>query len=271
MTTGKDWQAQVGRSWADNYRLTDRSFTGLTERLLERVAERDGNAVLDIGCGAGELSLAVARQRPGAHVVGVDLSGDLIAVARERASQHGNVRFVEGDAGGWNDPAFRPDVLMSRHGVMFFDDPVYAFTSLRTGAADAAELIFSCFRNPAENPWASDMARLLELPPSPDPKAPGPFAFADPHYVEDILTSAGWAGVGFEPINFAYIAGRGEDPIADALDLFRRIGPAAQALRQLGGAERERAEGWIRDWLAEHRSGDLVAFEAAAWIVTAAQ
>jgi len=270
MTTGRDWQAQVGRSWADNYRLTDRSFTGLTARLLERIAEREGNAVLDIGCGAGELSLALARQRPGAQIVGVDLSEDLVGVAQERGAQFGNLRFIADDAAAWREPGFAPDMLVSRHGVMFFDDPVGAFASLHAGAAEGAELVFSCFRGLAENPWASGMARILNLPPMPDPRAPGPFAFADPQYVEDILCDAGWHGVGFEPVNFAYIAGKGEDPIDDALGLFRRIGPAAPVLRQLEGAERELAEGWIRDWLAEHRSGDLVAFEAAAWIVTAA-
>ena len=84
MTNITDWQAQVGRTWADNYQLTDRSFAGLTERLLQRVTERVGDAVLDIGCGAGELALAIARNRPGARVVGVDVSSDLIDAARRR-------------------------------------------------------------------------------------------------------------------------------------------------------------------------------------------
>lgn len=269
MTTGSDWQAQVGRSWAENYRLTDRSFAGLTERLLERISEREGNAVLDLGCGAGELALAVARQRPGARVVGVDLSHDLVAVANERGAQHGNASFVHADAAGWSEPGFAPDVLISRHGVMFFDDPVSAFAAIRANAAPGAELVFSCFRAAAENPWASELARLLDLPPPANPAAPGPFAFADPSYVEGILTGAGWHGVGFEAVNFAYVAGKGEDPVEDALGLFRRIGPAAAALRALEGETRTRAEGWIRDWLCGHRSGDLVAFEAAAWIVTA--
>ncbi|MEQ1542803.1 MAG: class I SAM-dependent methyltransferase [Novosphingobium sp.] len=270
MTTGMDWQAQVGRSWAENYRLTDRSFTGLTERLLERISERRGNAVLDVGCGAGELALAVARHRPGAQIVGVDLSDELVAVARERGAQHGNVSFEAGDAARWGKSGFAPELLVSRHGVMFFDNPVAAFANLHAGAAVEAALVFSCFRDPSENPWATELAGLLKLPPMPDPRAPGPFAFADRDHVGGILETAGWRDVGFEAVNFAYIAGKGEDPVEDALGLFRRIGPAAATLRALEGAERIRAEGWIRDWLGEHRSGDLVAFSAAAWIVTAA-
>lgn len=270
MTSKADWQAQVGRSWAENFRLTDRAFSGLTQRLLERLAEREGHAVLDVGCGAGELSLALARVRPGARVIGLDVSAELVAAAQQRGSGYGNVGFVEADAASWSEPGFAPDIITSRHGVMFFDQPVAAFANLHAIAAAEAELIFTCFRSPAENPWASDLGRLLELPAPGDPKAPGPFAFADPQHVEDVLAGAGWYGIGFEPANFAYIAGQGEDPIEDAMNLFRRIGPAAAALRQLEGDALTRAERWIRDWLAEHRSGDLVAFPAAAWIVTAA-
>ncbi len=269
MTTGEEWQAQVGRIWAENYRLTDRAFSGLTQRLLERIAEREGHTVLDIGCGAGELALAVARARPGAQVVGVDVSPELVAAAQHRSEGHGNARFVHADAGVWRDPGFAPDVLISRHGVMFFEAPVAAFRNFYDQSSDEGELVFSCFRGPDENPWASDLARLLELPASPDHTAPGPFAFADPQHVEDTLSGAGWHGVAFEPVNFAYIAGMGDDPIEDAMELFRRIGPAAPALRALEGEALERAEGWIRDWLGEHRSGNLVAFPAAAWIVTA--
>ncbi len=269
MTTGFDWREAVGRTWAENYRLTDRSFAGLTERLLARVGGCEGKAVLDIGCGAGELSLAVARGNSSAEVVGVDVSAALVAVASERGAAHPNLRFVEADAGSWKPPTFRPDVLMSRHGVMFFDAPRAAFTHLRELANPGAELIFSCFRSPRLNPWASELAGLLKVPAATDPTAPGPFAFADEGHVRAILGDAGWQDVDLAETDFAYIAGVGEDPVEDALQLFSRIGPAAAALRALDGAARERAQGWMRDWLAEHRSGDLVALPAAAWIVTA--
>jgi SAM-dependent methyltransferase len=269
MTTREEWQAVIGKTWADNYRLTDRAFAGLTQRLLERIAEHPGHAVLDIGCGAGELALAIARARAGSQVLGVDVSADLVAAAQTRGESLGNVRFVEADAASWHDEAFAPDLLISRHGVMFFDDPVDAFAQIRATAKEGAALVCSCFRSPGENPWASDIARLLALPPTSDPRAPGPFAFADPGYVEDVLARAGWSAIGFEPVDFAYVAGTGEDPVEDAMQVFRRIGPAAAALRLLDGEAREQAEGWLRGWIEDHRSGNLVAFPAAAWIVSA--
>ena len=269
MTTGMDWRAQVGTSWAAMYQQTDRAFAGLTQRLLERVSARAGAAVLDIGCGAGELSLAIARGRSRAEVIGLDVSADLIGVAQERAVNHTNAEFTLGDAATWQREGFAPDLLVSRHGVMFFEDPLSAFTHLRGISAPGASLVFSCFRNPRENHWASDIAELLGLPPAADPHAPGPFAFADPQYVEPVLAGAGWLEIDFEPVDFAYIAGMGSDPVSQASAFFARIGPAALALRELEGDARTAAQARITEWLEVHRSGDLVALGAAAWIVTA--
>lgn len=268
MTTGSDWRDAVGRSWAKSWALTDRSFAGLTEHLLARIALRSGERVLDIGCGAGELSLAIERARPRAEIVGLDVSADLVAAAQKRAGERSNLRFVMGDAARWQEPGFTPDLLVSRHGVMFFDAPTEAFAHLHGMASGDAELVFSCFRSPRDNPWASGIAELLGLSPA-EPSAPGPFAFADPQRVEAILDDAGWGKVDFEPLDFAYIAGKGDDPVEDALDFVSRIGPAAPALRLLEGDLKAAAEDRLREWFNRHRSGDLVAFPGAAWIVTA--
>jgi SAM-dependent methyltransferase len=251
------------------YQQTDRAFSGLTQRLLERISARVGEAVLDIGCGAGELSLAIARARSRARVIGLDLSPDLIEAAHQRALNHANVEFELGDAATWQHEGFAPDLLVSRHGVMFFDEPLDAFTHLRAISASGSSLVFSCFRSPRENRWASDFSELLGSPPPSDPHAPGPFAFADPQYVEPLLAAAGWQGVDFEPVDFAYIAGKGDDPVGEATGFFSRIGPAAVALRALDDDARHEALDRISALLENHRSGDLVALAAAAWIVTA--
>lgn len=269
MTTGNDWREQVGRSWADNYRLTDRSFAGLTERLLGRIGGCEGQQALDIGCGAGEVSLALARGNPGARIIGVDVSPDLVNAAEQRGAALENVSFVHADAATWKPEGFAPQLLVSRHGVMFFDVPVMAFANLRGIAADQARMVFSCFREARQNPWATELASILKVEAPGSSTAPGPFAFADTGHVHGILDNAGWGGIEFEEVDFAYVAGMGDDPVEDALNLFRRIGPAAPALRAMEGQAREQAEQWIRDWLEERRSGNLVAFPAAAWIVTA--
>lgn len=272
MTTGAEWQAAVGRNWAAMYALTDRSFSGLTQQLLDRLERLPGNDVLDVGCGAGELSLALSRYRPRARIVGIDISADLIAAAQARAQERVLVEFREADACTWVEPGFAPDLIVSRHGVMFFPDPVAAFLHLGAIASPGAQLAFTCFREPRQNPWASQLSALLppEVVTPFDPLGPGPFAFADPQRVEAILSAAGWQDIIIQPLDFAYVAGLGDDPVADATAYFSRIGPAAVGLRALAGtAAYEPFVARLNAWLRENRSGNTVAFPAAAWLVMA--
>jgi SAM-dependent methyltransferase len=271
MTAREDWQGKTGEGWAVEWKRTDRSFGGLTERLLARSREFPLRHALDIGCGAGELSLALARGHPQSRIVGVDVSPSLIEAARSRAENIFNVEFELADAAHWH-PAdhFTPQLLISRHGVMFFADPPGAFANLASLAGEGAALLFSCFRDRRENPFYTEISSILPPPPEPpDPYAPGPFAFAERDHVEAILTDGGWRQVAFESFDFAMIAGVGDDPIADAMSYFQRIGPAAAALRELDEAERGRVLDGLRKVVTDHCHNGVVAFRAATWIVTA--
>ncbi|MDE2399283.1 MAG: SAM-dependent methyltransferase, partial [Burkholderiales bacterium] len=160
----------------------------------------------------------------------------------------------------------------SRHGVMFFDDPPRAFAHLRACAAPGASLAFTCFRDRRLNPWASELTALLpaDLAAPADPHAPGPFAFADQAWTTGILEQAGWRDVRMEPLDFAYVAGMGDDPVGDAMAFLERIGPAAPALEQLKGTPAEAAvHARLTTWIRGYASDGLVAFPAAAWFVTA--
>lgn len=271
MTDKSDWEGGVGRAWAAEWERTDRSFSQLTPRLEEAIGPLPGESIVDIGCGAGELALALAKARPAARVLGIDISADLVAAATMRGQNRWNCAFALADAATWQPDRGAPDLYVSRHGVMFFADPVSAFAHLASVAAPAARLCFSCFRSPAENEWASAVAQLLPASGSTasDPHAPGPFAFADRERVEGILERGGWCDVAFAPVDFRYIAGRGDDPIGETLALFARIGPAARAMRELPEDQRPAFQQRLRVLAEEHRDGDEVSFSAAAWIVTA--
>lgn len=271
MTNANEWLGRTGDSWAAQWRRTDRSFGPLTEHLLKRTREFAFGSVLDVGCGAGELSLALARGRPHITVIGVDISPRLVATARERASHLTNVTFEEADAAAWLPPGgFAPDLLVSRHGVMFFDDPVAAFAHLADVAAPGAGLMFSCFRERGENPFFTELARVLPNPEPPPPsEAPGPFAFADRLRVERILAEAGWSSIAFEPLDFAMIAGAGEDPVEDAAEYFSTIGPAARAASELNPDQRDRFLERVRELAGRNLHEGIVSLRAATWIVTA--
>ncbi|MFC3441446.1 class I SAM-dependent methyltransferase [Sphingobium rhizovicinum] len=267
------WTGPNGDVWAQEWRRTDRSFAALSAELDRTIAHVMGEgpvAVADIGCGAGGTALAAADANRHAQVTGIDISAALIAVARERAGANANIRFIAAPVEQAIGAAGPFDLIVSRHGVMFFADPVDAFTRLRAGTRPGGRLVFSCFRAPADNVWAREtMAAVGEAPPAADGYAPGPFAFADADFVRGLLAQAGWVQVEARPVDFLYRAGSGEDPVADAVGFFSRIGPAARALKMADPAERPAIVAAVRALCAARLSDGHVDFPAAAWIWSA--
>ncbi|VVT12808.1 class I SAM-dependent methyltransferase [Erythrobacter sp. EC-HK427] len=271
MTDASEWQGRTGESWATEWRRTDRSFSLLTEQLLAATRQFRFKTVLDVGCGAGELALAIARGRPEVSVTGIDISLQLVDVANSRAGNLTNIRFEACDAAAWTaTPDKAPDLIISRHGVMFFDDPAAAFAHLAGQAQSGAGLLFSCFRERVRNPFFTEITRLLPQAPEPAPAdAPGPFAFADSERVRGILTAAGWADFAAKPLDLPMIAGAGDDPVEEAVAYFLKIGPAARAAAELDPAARERFITRLRELLSRHCFGGIVSLPAAMWLITA--
>lgn len=266
------WNSKVGETWTRFQEALDRSFTPLTAALLGLAAPADGEHVLDIGCGTGEISLAcdVAVGEEGT-VLGLDISRDMLARARSRAEELlSEAEFREADAASFaEEDGF--DLIISRFGVMFFDDPVAAFANLRARLAPGGRLAFACWQPAERNLWATLPLTVLAdlLPPQPpaDPHAPGPFAFADPDRLGGILEAAGWRDVTIHGFEFGMVTGDGDDPVAAALSFALRIGPAARAVAEAGVDEQARA--LLAPALAAHLRDGAVALPAACWLVEA--
>lgn len=266
-----EWQGGQGASWAAEWRRTDRSFVTVTEKLLESSRSFNFDQVLDVGCGAGELSLAIARGRPDTNVMGVDISPDLVSAAKSRGENRPNVSFKLADAAKWTPAGdFCPQLIISRHGVMFFEDPPAAFANLARIASQNAGLLFSCFRTPAENPFFTEVARLLPDPPPAPPKdAPGPFAFADKSRIISILAAGGWMNINAEAFDFEMVVGGGEDPVEDSVAYFAKIGPAAIVARSMEKAAKDQFFDRVRRLASDNCSQGIVSLPAAGWIVSA--
>ncbi len=273
MTTAYDWTGRIGDVWAEEWRRTDRSFTNLTPHLNAAIlaaATPQTRKIIDIGCGAGATSLATAQALPNAQITGIDLSPNLIEIAKHRAETQTSASFECADITAAAPNHAPIDLYVSRHGVMFFADPVAAFITLAEAAASDATLVFSCFADRAANRWATETITATGgNVDAPATTAPGPFAFADPTYVANILQKSGWHAASPERVEFAYRAGKGTDPVTDAVDYLRRIGPAASAIRDAAPEERERHIARLTQVCERYCDGDTVEFPAAAWIWTA--
>ncbi|MBB3980787.1 SAM-dependent methyltransferase [Sphingobium fontiphilum] len=273
-TDAAAWVGPVGDVWALEWRRTDRSFAGLSSHLNHAIAQaapEGGARVADIGCGAGGTAIATASLGNHVEVTGFDLSESLIAIAGERAAAMPNCRFVAGPVER-TIGAYAPfDLVVSRHGVMFFDDPVAGLAAIRAATRPGGHMVFSCFRAAALNGWASEIATAIIGEPSPAPAGyePGPFAFADAAFTRSLLDQAGWIDAEETAVDFAYRAGEGDDAVADAVDYFGRIGPAARILKDSPAERRPAILHALRTICEAHRVDSAVDFPAAAWIWTA--
>ncbi len=268
------WNDQAGPKWVRLQERLDAQLGPIGDEVLDRAGLAPGERVLDVGCGCGDLTLAAAgRVAPGGHATGVDISGPMLARARERAAASaGTADFVQADA---QHDALNPhDVLVSRFGVMFFADPVAAFRRMREGLAPGGRLAFVCWQGVGENPWMlvpmAEVAKLVELPAPPEPGAPGPFAFADADRVRGILEGAGWQQVAFEDLRGELAVG-GTADVAEVADFMLDVGPASRALAEAEAddALRGRVVAAVEEVLRPYAGPDGVRLGYAAWIVTA--
>jgi ubiquinone/menaquinone biosynthesis C-methylase UbiE len=266
------WNGRAGHAWVDAQELLDAILRPFEDRLVDEVRAGSVQRVLDVGCGTGATTLAVARLLAGARgsCVGVDISQPMVAAARERAQQEGvPASFICADA---QRHAFEPasfDMVISRFGVMFFDSPVQAFENLRQAARGGALLRALAWRSPAENPFMTTAERaaapLLPNMPARQPGAPGQFAFADRERVSSILEESGWTGIDIQPMDVECAMSE-----KDLNGYFTRLGPVGLMLQEEPD-ERKRAQviETVRAAFEPFVRGDEVRFTAACWLIGA--
>ena len=197
------WQGDMGRNWARLHEATDRQLAEVGEAVLGLLDAKAGERILDLGCGAGSTTLAIAEAvGPAGRVTGIDISPDLVAHVRQRADLFPQVTIIEADAA---EHAFEPaahDALFSRHGCMFFTDAPAAFANIRRGLRPGARVAMSAFAPLAENPWATVPLAAAESVLGPAPAeaqaSPGPFAWAEPSVFRTALGDAGFRAIAWE-------------------------------------------------------------------------
>ena len=279
LTTNKEqiatWNEKSGPKWVAMQERLDAQLEPFSRAVLDRAALKPGERVLDIGCGCGASTFdAAARVSPGGSCTGADVSRPMLAHARDRAKAGAvtNVEFIEADAQVFTFPPATFDATISRFGVMFFADPVAAFANIRRALKSGGRLSFICWRPMMENPWVLIPLRAasqhLELPPPPDPSAPGPFAFGDAERLRAILGSAGFTGVQIDRHDSRLAIG-GAGDIEKAVDFAMEVGPVSGLLADKSEDLRQAVRSSIREALKPHLTPQGVVVDWAAWLVSA--
>jgi SAM-dependent methyltransferase len=272
----RHWNEVAGPRWVESQDLLDRMIGAFGATALDRARFAPGESVLDVGCGTGQTTIEIARRvAPGGRVVGLDVSRPMLEAARRRA-QAANLgpptfELIEGDAQVMPLERSAFDVLFSRFGVMFFADPPRAFANLRGALRSDGRLLFVCWQGLARNPWVAGpmqaLASVLPMPAPPPPGTPGPFAFAEPGRVKDILTRAGFVDVVLEELADALVVGDGS--VDATLDFLMRIGPCAMLLKDAPRETVETARSALRSFFDRMAQDGTLRMQGATWLVTA--
>ena len=262
------------KHWVNDRARFDGMLAPFTDLILEGAQLTSTDHVLDVGCGCGATTLAAARIASRGSAVGVDLSAPMLEVARDDADRAGpgNATFEQADVQvhPFEDGAF--DVVISRFGVMFFADPIGAFTNLRRATRPDGRLSFVCWQPLMANEWmtvpSAAMAEHVAFPEPPAPGAVGMFALADAERPAQILDEARWKDISVASRQLSILVG-GPGTVDTAVNFLRSGALCRNVLASVDAETEARALEAVRAALAPFAVDDGVRLGSAVWLVTA--
>ena len=268
------WSGAGGDVWVDKQREMDIMLNPLGERAIQGLDLSGEIKILDIGCGCGATTLEIAKAVTQGEVIGVDISEPMLERATQTASDMAltNISYQVKDVQVDEMPNKYFDIAFSRFGVMFFEDPFEAFNNINHSLKDDGQLSFVCWQNASLNPWQSlsiqVIKEFLDLP-APAPKSPGPFAFEDKSYINEILTESGFRDIEIKDNQEDIVMFSGKS-IREACEDYLTINPVVTEMLKNSPTElrEEILEALIGKFSDFHNNEGLL-FPSATWIVTA--
>jgi SAM-dependent methyltransferase len=267
------WSGPEGAHWAAHADRFDAVTAAHHRHLLATAAIAEGEVVLDIGCGSGQTTLdAAIAATPRGHVLGVDLSDPMLAVAAQRAHRRGlaHAEFAHADAQVHPFPWATYDVVLSRFGISFCGDPGAALANVALALRPGGRLAVVSWTALERNPWLTvvrdALARGRELPGPPPPGRGGPFGLGDARRTTDWLAAAGFADVELEELHAPCWFGVDAD---DAYAFLAGTTPVRGMTAGLDGPDRVASHAALHDVLAAHTTPRGVELGSSAWTITA--
>ena len=270
--TAYDWATVRGEKWCDHLAAMEAMLRAIDEPLIRALHLDAPWRIADVGCGGGGTALAILRHAPvGSLVHGFDVSPALIKVARDRTrSDHPAIAFEIADM-ATAVPEVPYERLVSRFGILFFDEPQAAFTNLARWLMPGGRFAFAVWGDPSENPWIMSVrevvAAIIDLP-LPNPKAPGPFRYADADMLLTLLAQAGLGELDVQDWRGTLPMGGGL-PAAEAADfVVTAFASFAELLAAAGDEAIKDARQQLMARFSQHQRDDAVWLDASVHIVT---
>ena len=274
------WDGEAGQGWAERNAQMEKILGPIGEEAIRTAGVTAGEAILDIGCGCGDTTLALLDETgPEGRVLGVDISSPMLDVANSKAQEltadlQGAISFQQADASTYDFEAGVYDLMFSRFGVMFFAEPAAAFANIRKALKPEGRLAFICWAPVAGNDWVTvPMAAALQHLPKPEPlppNAPGPFGLSDPDFVDEVLKKANYSDITITPFHPTMRFGHGMEQERIG-DFFIDAGPVSRLLKDAPPERVEITRSAIREAVMSYYDGETVNLAASCWLVTASK
>lgn len=269
------WNGATGETWAkpDFREQQDKVIGPYGDDAMDTLRLQSGQYILDIGCGSGTTTLKLAnRVGPSGRVIGVDISTPQLENAKKRADELADlcIEFHNHDMTTFPFEGSLFDCAFSRFGVMFFAEPVDAFTHIRSGIKPSGRLAFACWKSAEQNPWLSKTVEVasqyLPRPAAPGPTDPGPYSFQDSKRINLILTEAGFSDIEIVSVEKGLTCG--PDMKSTVAQLIQ-VGAMAAAIEEAPEELRNRIKSDLGEAFQGYQTSSGVIIDSAAWIVSA--
>jgi ubiquinone/menaquinone biosynthesis C-methylase UbiE len=248
-----------------------------SEAVFPALPVREGDRVLDVGCGFGDTAIKLARLvGPAGEVIGIDCCDAFLDIARDEVEASGlkNIRLMRGDA-EVALPTNQFDFVFARFGTMFFANPVAGLRNMRRSLKPGGRMVHIVWRNRADNPWlsmAKDVVARFLPEPGEDAQScgPGPFSMANEETVRGMMKAAGYDQIEFRRVDAPVLVGR---DVTDAIDFQLAIGPAGEVFREAGAeaeAKRDQIQAALADAINRQKiAADGIVMDSSSWVVSA--
>ena len=200
------WNEGIGQWWVDEDESMNERLSILTEELFLKSNIKKDDKVLDIGCGGGQTTFEVSEMvGENGYVIGADISKILLDLAKSKYASTKNLEFKYCDVQNYEFEKKIFNKVISRFGVMFFENPIEAFKNISNSIQDGGSLHFVCWTDVMENEFFTLSANIISkhlnkgFPET--TRAPGPFAFSDEDYIKQILNASGFKNIKVEKVN----------------------------------------------------------------------
>ena len=266
-----DWKTARGEQWAAQLSRMEAMLAPVDEPLIRALQLDAPYRIAEVGCGGGGTARAVLHTAPAGSVVhGFDISPKLIELAASRESA---VVFAVADM-ATAAPEEMYERLVSRFGVMFFDDPLAAFENLARWLAPGGRFAFAVWGPPIDNPWLTIVrevvARIVAIPRS-APDAPGPFRYADPDTLLALLERAGLCELAVHDWRGALPIGGALPPAESARFALAAFSSFGELLANAGNEALEEAQRSLTATFSQHVRDGAVRAGARVHLVTGAR